>query len=67
MTILSDKIADYLFPVGGGSIASVITGFVTFGDVFRVLVFAVIGATVGWCIKRGLDHCARRLTKKKKK
>lgn len=67
MTILSDKIADYLFSVGGGGIAGAITGIIPFGDVLRVFLFAAIGALVGWFMKLGLDYCKRRLTKKKKK
>ena len=67
MTILSDRTIDYLFPLGGGSIASIITGFITLGDVARVFVFACVGAIVGWFIKLGLDYCKRRFTKKKEK
>ena len=67
MTFLTEKDIDYLFPVGGGSIASVITGFITLGDVARVFVFACVGAIVGWFIKLGLDYCKRRFTKKKEK
>ena len=66
MTIIADKALDYILPLGGGSIASVI-GFITADNIAKVFVCAAIGATVGWFIKLGLDYLRKIIIKKQKK
>jgi len=52
---------DSLWPVGGGTFGGFITGVITFGEVGKVILFAALGALVGWLIKEFLDYCKRKL------
>lgn len=59
------KIANYIWPVGGGSLGSVI-GSISFHILWEVLLFAFLGALIGWFTKLGLDYLKKKINKSAK-
>jgi len=54
------KFLEYIYPLGGGSIGAIIAN-ISVGKILEVIIFAAIGALVGWIVKRILDYCRVKL------
>jgi len=67
---MQEKFLSAIFPVGGGSIFGSVKGMalatITAGGILQVVIYAAIGAVVGWLIKLGLDYLKKKLSKQNK-
>jgi len=58
-----NKILNSIFPVGGGVLGSTI-GAITLTGIMQCMIYAAIGACVGYGIKLLLDYLIKKIKKK---
>lgn len=64
-----DQKLNSIFTLGGGAAGGVTKGVVitaiTTASIIEVIIFAAIGATIGWFVKQGLDYLLNKYRNRK--
>lgn len=69
MTFLSiawDGITDNILPMSGGATMAFILSM-DYKIIFVQIAMIIIGATIGWCVNRGLNYLRKQYLNRKKK